>query len=151
LPQENQNVRDREHNHYYDIETAVKLATDLQDIISETEKKKQVQDVKDLVQRLETTLENAIVEKQNEEERIVSAYIKELEKCTTESIIFTLVFGTFVFNYQLILSIFSFIRLFLFLFFSNQPNFVSTGMIMATRVASVLNQFQQHQQNVQVL
>jgi cob(I)alamin adenosyltransferase len=37
--------------------------------------------VKDLVQRLETTLENAIVEKQNEEERIVSAYIKELEKC----------------------------------------------------------------------
>ena len=35
----------------------------------------------DLVQRLETTLENAIAEKQNEEERIVSAYIKELEKC----------------------------------------------------------------------
>jgi hypothetical protein len=32
--------------------------------------------VKDLIQRLETTLENAIVEKQNEEERIVSAYIK---------------------------------------------------------------------------
>jgi molybdopterin converting factor small subunit len=61
--------------------TAVKLVTDFQDIISETEKKKQVQDVKDLVQRLETTLKNAIVEKQNEEGRIVSAYIKELEKC----------------------------------------------------------------------
>jgi hypothetical protein len=53
------------------IPSIVKLVTDLQDIISETEKKKQVQDVKDLVQRLETTLENAIVEKQNEEERIV--------------------------------------------------------------------------------
>jgi cob(I)alamin adenosyltransferase len=50
-------------------------------IHSETKKKKQVQDVTDLVQRLETTLENAIAEKQNEEERIVSAYIKELEKC----------------------------------------------------------------------
>ena len=69
------------NNLNHDIETAVKLVTDLQDIISETEKKKQVQDVTDLVQRLETTLENAIVEKQNEEERIVSAYIKELEKC----------------------------------------------------------------------
>ena len=69
------------NNLNHDIETAVKLVTDLQDIISETEKKKQVQDVTDLVQRLETTLENAMVEKQNEEERIVSAYIKELEKC----------------------------------------------------------------------
>lgn len=74
-------VRDLLNNLNHDIETAVKLVTDLQDIISETERKKQVQDVKDLVQRLETTLENAIVEKQNEEERIVSAYIKELEKC----------------------------------------------------------------------
>jgi uncharacterized protein YjcR len=49
------------NNLNHDIETAVKLVTDLQDIISETEKKKQVQDVTDLVQRLETTLENAIV------------------------------------------------------------------------------------------
>jgi uncharacterized protein YjcR len=65
-------VRDLLNNLNHDIETTVKLVTDFQDIISETEKKKQVQDVKDLVQRLETTLENAIVEKQNEEERIVS-------------------------------------------------------------------------------
>ncbi|CAC5361577.1 unnamed protein product [Mytilus coruscus] len=74
-------VRSLLTNLSHDIETAVKLVTDLHDIISETENKKQIQDVKDLIKKLETTLIDGVQEKQREENKIVTEYISDLENC----------------------------------------------------------------------
>ncbi|XP_071125285.1 uncharacterized protein [Mytilus edulis] len=74
-------VRSLLTNLNHDIETAVKLVTDLHDIISETENKKQIQDVKDLIKKLETTLIDVVQEKQREEKKVVTEYISDLENC----------------------------------------------------------------------
>ncbi|CAC5390091.1 unnamed protein product [Mytilus coruscus] len=74
-------VRSLLTNLNHDIETAVKLVTDLHDIISETENEKQIQDVKDLIKKLETTLIDVVQEKQREEKKIVPEYIADLENC----------------------------------------------------------------------
>ncbi|VDI41420.1 Hypothetical predicted protein [Mytilus galloprovincialis] len=74
-------VRSLLTNLNHDIETAVKLVTDLHDIISETENRKQIQDVTDLIKKLETTLIDVVQEKQREEKKIVKEYISDLENC----------------------------------------------------------------------
>lgn len=64
-----------------DIETATKLITALQDIVSEQAFIKQIRDIQDFVTQLQTTLIDATREKQKEEKSKVVQYIQELEQC----------------------------------------------------------------------